>query len=361
MKKIILILCAVLLMSSACSKSNTTKEISVSTATRTITDLAGREVTIPVNVKSIICVNVGTLRFTTYMQALDLVIGVEQNELKPSISKLFSFVNNDKFSKLPVIGDNGKTFDEEIIKISPEVIMAAFDKESADALYAKTGIPVVAIPLIDNAFDEICYDTLRLMGEVYNKKERANELIQYMRNLNADLKTRIKDIKSGDKPSVYAGGISFKGAHGFEGTEALYSPFYIIEADNLADRTGQTGAFNIDVEQVLKWDPDIIFIDFNGLTLINEDYAKRPGFYNSFSAIKNNKVYSQISFRSNAVNIELALADTYYAGKIIYPDKFMDIDPAVKADEIFEKMLGVKCYDMLKKSGYEFRPIKIGE
>jgi iron complex transport system substrate-binding protein len=43
------------------------------------------------------------------------------------------------------------------------------------------------------------------------------------------------------------------------------------------------------------WDTDIIFIDFNGLGLINEDYAKKRDFYESFSTVKTNKVYSQIS------------------------------------------------------------------
>ncbi|AEF85411.1 Fe3+-siderophore ABC transporter, periplasmic Fe3+-siderophore-binding protein [Treponema primitia ZAS-2] len=360
MKRILIVLCIILFIFSSCSKKQIA-EVVPSAAIRTITDLTGREVTIPLHVTSIICVNVGTLRFTTYMQALDLVAGVEQNEFQPSINKLFSYINRERLSALPAIGDNGKTFDEEIIKISPEVIMAAFDRESADALQAKTGIPVVTIPLIDDAFDEACFDTLRLMGEVYDKKARAEELIAYIKTLNVDFKTRIKDIKPQNKPSVYAGGISFKGAHGFEGTEARYSPFYIIDADNVADRTGQNGAFNIDVEQVLKWDPDIIFLDFNGLALIKEDYAKRPAFYNSFNAVKNNRVYSQISFRFNAVNIELAFADAYYAAKVIYPEQFADIDPAVKADEIFEKLLGVKCYEMLEKAGYAFRQIGINE
>ena len=157
------------------------------------------------------------------------------------------------------------------------------------------------------------------------------------------------------------GGVSFRGGHGFEGTEARYSPFYALGANNVADMTGQNGAFNIDVEQVLQWDPDIIFLDFNGLPLIKEDYAKRPAFYNSFRAVKNKRAYSQISFRFNAVNVEIALADTYYAGKVIFPERFADIDPAKKADEIFEMMLGIKCYDMLKDAGYEFRPVIIGE
>jgi iron complex transport system substrate-binding protein len=124
---------------------------------KTITDVAGRQVTMPDPLRSIVCVNVGTLRFTTYMQALDLVIGVEQNELQPNISKLFNYVNNARLSKLPVMGDNGTVYEEEVIALSPDLIMAALDAESADAFREKTGIPVFTIPLIDNMFDAACY------------------------------------------------------------------------------------------------------------------------------------------------------------------------------------------------------------
>lgn len=328
---------------------------------RIITDATGRQVEIPQVVQSIVCVNVGPLRFTTYMQATDLVIGVEQNEIEPRITKPFSYINNPLFSTLPVMGDNGTTYDEEIIKLNPDVVMAAVDKDTADNLQNKLGIPVVTIPLIDNMFDSKCYQTLALMGEVYGRQERANELIAYIKGLEEDLTRRTKDIPEEEKPTVYAGGISFKGAHGFDGTEANYSPFVAIGAKNLADLTGQTGAFNIDLEQVLQWDPDIIFLDFNGMALINEDYAANPDYYNSLTAIKEGRLYSQISFRTNAVNAELALADAYYAGKVIFPQQFADVDPAAKADEIFEMMLGTKFYDTLKEHGYEFKEMKLGE
>ncbi|RRD95878.1 iron ABC transporter substrate-binding protein [Clostridiales bacterium COT073_COT-073] len=328
---------------------------------RKIIDTAGREVEIPKQVKSIICVGVGTLRFTSYMQATDLVVGVEENEMNPKVTKPFSYVNQEIFAKLPHTGNNGKTYDEEIIKVNPDVIMTSGNKEAADLLQQKTGIPVVAVPLIDNMFDEKIFQMFALLGEVYGRPERAEELIAYVKELRADLESRTADIKEADKPKVYVGGVSFKGHHGFEGTEADYSPFTAINAFNLADQTGQKGAFNIDLEQVLEWDPDIIFLDFNGMSLIKEDYAKNADYYNSLKAIGQGRVYSQISFRFNAVNAELSMADAYYAGKIIYPDRFADIDPVQKAEEIFEKMLGVKFYDTLKENGYEFREIKITE
>lgn len=329
---------------------------------RTITDGAGRQVQVPKNVKSIVCVGVGALRYTCYMGAQDLVVGVEDCEKEPVISRLYNYVNIEKFKDLPVMGTNGSPYPEEIINISPDVIvMSKSATVEADDLQAKTGTPVVVIPGSDTTLDENCFETIRVLGELYGKQDRAKELTDYLQGLQKDLDNRTKDIPDSEKPTVYVGGVSFKGHHGFEGTEAGYGPFALINAKNLADTTGQTGAFNIDPEQVLAWDPDILFVDFNGLGLINEDYAKNPGYYNALTAVQENRVYSQISFRSNASNLETALADAYYAAWVIYPEQFKDVDPASKAGEIFEKLLGVDPSDELKENGYAFRPIKIGE
>lgn len=364
MKKwtILLITTALAFALSACGKAAAEEAASSQSGTRTLTDSAGRKVTIPAQVERIVCVNVGALRYTCYMQAQDLVVGVEDYEQTPTMSRLYNYVNFDQFSGLPVIGNNGEHYPEEIIAADPDVIiMSSFSDNDADALQQKTGIPVVMVPGSDTTMDDMAYETFRIMGEVFDKKDRADELIAYMDEVKADLTARTDNIAEEDKPSVYVGGVSFKGAHGFEGTEAGYGPFTIIQAKNLADETGQAGAFDIDLEQVLSWNPDFIFLDFNGMDLIKEDFRNHPDYYNSLTAVQENKVYSQISFRSSASNLETALADAYYAATVIYPEQFSDIDPVEKAGEIFNMLLGTNPYEDLKEAGYEFRPIRLGE
>ena len=330
--------------------------------TRTITDGAGRQVNVPEKVESIVCVGVGALRYTCYVGAADLVVGVEDYEVKPGMTRLYNYVNFDKFKDLPVIGTNGQPYTEEIINLSPDVIvMSKSASVEADDLQTKTGTPVVVVPGSDTTLDQNAYDTIRILGKLYGMESRATELTNYLKGIEKDLADRTKEIPESSKPSVYVCGVSFKGHHGFEGTEAGYGPLQLIGAKNLADTTGQNGAFNIDLEQVLSWDPDIIFLDFNGMKLINEDYAKNTDYYHSLTAVQEGKVYSQISFRSSASNLDTALADAYYAACIMYPEQFQDVDPVAKAGEIFEMLLGANPYEDLKEAGYEFRPIKIGE
>ena len=344
--------------SAAESEAESTEE----PATRIITDSTGRDVEIPSRVESIVCVGVGALRYSCYMDAADLVVGVEDYEVKEGMSRLYNYVNFDKFKDLPVTGTNGEPNIEEIITAGPQVIvMSSYASADADDLQAKSGIPVVMVPGSDTTLDDNAYETIRIMGELYGKEDRAQELTAYLKGIQKDLDDRTADIPEEDKPSVYVAGVSFKGAHGFEGTEAYYGPFELIHANNLANTTDQTGAFDIDLEQVLTWDPEIIFLDFNGMSLINEDYADNPDYYQNLTAVKEGKVYSQISFRSSASNLETALADAYYAACVMYPEQFSDIDPVEKAGEIFTALLGTNPYEDLKEAGYEFRQITIGE
>ena len=352
-----LLLAAIMVLLAGCSKT----EVDTGN-TRTITDCAGRQVEVPEKVESIVCVGVGALRYTCYMGAQDLVCAVEDCEIEPVISRLYNFVNIEKFKDLPVIGTNGVPYAEEIINVAPQVIvLSTAASVDADDLQEKTGTPVVVIPNSDTTLDTATYEIIRILGELYGMEGRATELTDYLKDVQKDLDDRTKDIPESSKPSVYVGGVSFKGHHGFEGTESHYGPLELIHANNLANNSGQTGAFNIDLEKVLSWDPDIIFLDFNGMKLINEDYAKNPDFYNALTAVQEGKVYSQISFRSNASNLETALADAYYAACVMFPEQFQDVDPVAKAGEIFETLLGVNPYEDLKEAGYEFRPIQIGK
>ena len=358
MKKIVAFILLVVLSLSLCTGCVTPENNN----TRIITDHQQRQVAVPETVRSVVCVGVGALRYTCYMGAADLVVGVEDYETKAGMTRLYNYVNFDKFKDLPVIGTNGQPYQEEIIKLAPDVIvMSKSASVDADDLQAKTGTPVVVVPGSDSTLDSDAYETIQILGQLYGLENRANELTQYLLGIAKDLNDRTKDIPDSKKPSVYVGGVSFKGHHGFEGTEAGYGPFALIGVKNMADSTGQTGPFNIDLEQVLAWDPDIIFVDFNGLNLINADYATNSSFYDSLTAVKEGKVYSQISFRSSASNLETALADAYYAACVIYPEQFQDVDPIAKAGEIFEMLLGANPYPDLKEAGYEFRPIQIGK
>ena len=91
--------------------------------TRVIVDGLGREIEIPMNVERIVCTGVGALRYTCYMGAQDLVLGVEEYETKATMSRLYNYVNFEQFSQLPIIGMKDEPDPESILNIDPQVIV----------------------------------------------------------------------------------------------------------------------------------------------------------------------------------------------------------------------------------------------
>lgn len=116
----------------------------------------------------------------------------------------------------------------------------------------------------------------------------------------------------------------------------------------------------IDKEKLISWDPDILFLDEGGYTIVTDDFKKNSAFYQSLSAVKKGQVYGQIPYNNYATNIDTAFADAYYAGKIIFPKQFQDIDPIKKSDEIYQFLLGKPLYAEMVRDFGGFKKLELG-
>jgi iron complex transport system substrate-binding protein len=337
----------------------------------TVTDLLGREVTIPASVERVIAIGPGALRLYVYAGNLDYIVGVEQMETGDVSGKPYMLAN-PSLAELPIIGlggPNNAPDPEKILTTTPDVIFSTYatDAAAADELQTKTGIPVVVIGYghsgfgATNLFGQGVPDSLSLIGQVIGDSAKAHAAVDFLKQALEDLGKRTSNIPDADKFSVYIGGLGARGAHGIESTQGNYSLLNAIHAKNVVDETGQSGSIMIDKEKLLAWDPDIIFIDQGGLAAVREDYQKNSVFYESLSAVQNGNVYAQLPYNYYNTNIDTAIADAYYLGKVLYPTAFADIDPAQKADEIYQAMLGKPVYAQMAEAFGGFGELKLGD
>lgn len=374
MKKRFAVLAAVLMLAlSGCTstseKTKDTENVEETQSSVTVTDLLGREVEVPENPEKIIALGAGGLRMICYAQAQDMVIGVEKGEQEKTLAKGYNYINYDKFASLPVVGTGGsgsyEAYEEEIITLAPDIIFAAYTEDLADDLQNKTGIPVVVITYDEGMFDEKLYQSMELIGKILHKEERCTEVVDALKGWQKDLAERTADIKDTEKPSVFTGACSFKGGHGIEGTYTNFPPFTAIGALNVADElSDKTGGVVVDLEQIAVWDPDYIFLDPNNMQLVNDDYAVNAGFYDSLSAVREGRVYAQVAYNWYTTNVETAVIDAYYAGKVIFPEQFDDIDIETKANEVYTTLLGEEAsayYKDMTENGLAWKQLKIGE
>lgn len=352
-------------VSTASANAETTQaDSSTDEKTLKIKDMLGREVEIPSDADSFACIGAGALRYYTYVADINQLAGVEKVETTwlPE-GRPYSLALGD-VSKLPVIGEGGPQGSanaDALIAADPDVIISMYntDPSAADQLQTQTNIPVVVLAYDDAIFSDVTYNSIALVGEVTGNEKRAAEVNDYLKSMESDLKKRAEG--AGETPETYLGAINYKGTKGISSTAGEYMPFDVLNVNNVVKKEGVTGTqVDIDRELLITLNPEYIFLDAAGLSNVEQDFSQNPDYYGYLKAFTNNNVYLQMPFKNYYNNIEVSVANAYYIGTVLYPDKFSDIDPGAKFDEITEKMLGVKCYDSFVKAYGGFDKVKLG-
>ena len=128
-----------------------------------------------------------------------------------------------------------------------------------------------------------------------------------------------------------------------DGIYTNYSVFKILEANDVAidvsENEGASGVM-VDKEQILSWNPQIIFFDAGNIELVRTDYSDQPDYFNQLQAVQNGELYQWPNSTWHWSNVEIPLVSSYYTGSILYPEAFADVDFEAKASEIFEFFLG---------------------
>ena len=329
--------------------------------TKTVVDAYGRSVEVPKDAKTAATVGSGA-RFVVYAGAQDKLIAVTEMETTPAMNRPYAIAYKDLFANLPSTSNGNHLLEtnvneEQLMDLNPDVIISSRSAEECDALQNDTGIPVVGITYQNQLFTDNVYNSITCVGEALGTEDHANEVVDKLKEWDADLKARTADIADADKPSVYVGAVNYKGAKSFTGTYANYAPLVELNAKNVADETGQKAAVDVDLEQIGNWDPDYMFLNAGNMDLMKVDYANNQAFFDGLKAFQQGNLYTQPFFNFNGTNIDTGICDTYFIGATIYPDKFADVDLKAKYSEIYTTLLGVDFYQVMQQSGMDFKSI----
>ena len=329
--------------------------------TKTVVDAYGRSVEVPKDAKTAATVGSGA-RFVVYAGAQDKLIAVTEMETTPAMNRPYAIAYKDLFANLPSTSNGNHLLEtnvneEQLMDLNPDVIISSRSAEECDALQNDTGIPVIGITYQNQLFTDNVYNSITCVGEALGTEDHANEVVDKLKEWDADLKARTADIADADKPSVYVGAVNYKGAKSFTGTYANYAPLVELNAKNVADETGQKAAVDVDLEQIGNWDPDYMFLNAGNMDLMKTDYANNQAFFDGLKAFQQGNLYTQPFFNFNGTNIDTGICDTYFIGATIYPDKFADVDLKAKYSEIYTTLLGVDFYQVMQQNGMDFKSI----
>lgn len=340
---------------------------------RDITDAQGRTVTIPDTVERVICSGPGCLRLLTYLRAQDMVVAVDDIERERGWTDARAYaLANPQFRQLPLFGEHrGRDNPELILSLepAPQVILKTLHVigSSPEEISAKTGLPTVALNFGDIGANRADFDrALRLMGEVVGREERAEGVIAFIDQEIAELRDRAAR-STAPAQSAYVGGVAFQGAQGLTSTEPNYPPFALLGLTNPAGE-GAAAAANhamIAKEQILAWDPALIFVDL--ATLQQEADAgglhelKTDPAYQALTAVTEGEVWGVLPYNIYDKEVGAILANAWFIGTLTRPDTFEDVDPLVRADAIETFLVGKPVTRAMNGyfSGLAFRKVPL--
>ncbi|WP_348771045.1 iron ABC transporter substrate-binding protein [Pseudodesulfovibrio sp. zrk46] len=313
----------------------------------------------------------------TYLQAQENVVAVDDIESRRRKFDARPYaIANPEYAERPIFGQfRGHDNPELIMTLEPQpqVIVKTYASSMGYdpvELQQKTGIPVVVCNYGDfGKLRPALYQTLRTMGELLGKQTRAEEVIAFMEAQINDLRQRTADIPEKDRRSAFVGGVAFKGPHGYQSTEPAYPPFSFVNVENPAYDTGLSGKelrhSDVSKEKIMEWDPDYLFLDLSTLQMGDKagglyELRNDPA-YRTLTAVTEGRVYGLLPYNWYTKNYGSILANAYFVGKVLYPERFNDVDPAAKADEIYTFLVGKPVFSDMQKMflGHAFQPVQV--
>ena len=354
-KRCITLLLALMMALSLCACGRSEAE-DTEPAETAVTDRIGRTVAVtPGSYKRVVCIGAGALRMYSYIGDTALLCGVEdidntslsqRPKMFDSVARPYMLSYGDTFAALPSCGVGGPNAQaaeaEKILSCTPDIVISEYeDVEKADALQEQIGVPV--IPLSsgpDGVFDEDFAQSMTLLGAIFDEEEKAEALISFIRAQADEISKRTADVT--DKPHVYICGLGNWGTTDHLMTSPDYVAFDIAHISNVVTDLASKGVQPIEEEKftALGSDMDIIIMDAAAVKNIKPLYAEDNTMFDSCKAWQNGEVYLQMAYNAYYTNYEIALINTWFIAKTVYPDLFADIDMTEKTNEVTQAFFG---------------------
>ena len=128
----------------------------------------------------------------------------------------------------------------------------------------QVGVPVITTSTgPDGVFDNAFRTSLQLLGQLFGRQERTQELIAFIDSQTAELTSRTAGVADEDRPGVYIRGLGNGGTTDHLMTSQSYAAFRVANIRNVATDLGKDGVQPIEAEKfaALGDSMDIMILD----------------------------------------------------------------------------------------------------
>jgi iron complex transport system substrate-binding protein len=315
------------------------QEHSAGPARVTITDSLGRRVAVPARVERIISLEPEITRIIVALGGGDRLVSIDF--FLRHFDHLFSIVF-PRGGDLPVVSNQGQDLNYEMaLRLRPDVVFTSPSEfQSADAMQTRLRAPVAALASVGK-FDGLLGE-IKIVGRMIGREERAEELVGYFRDRISSIGRRVGQTPEEKRPRVY---LAFWGS--LLRTPVAYEPVEAAGGRNCAaallpSYMGTAGT-TVPIEEILRWDPDLILVQGNYLP--SERSVTVEGILSdarlaSLRAVRERRVRYTFGFWY-WWDPALVLVETLYLARLFNPERFPDFDLRREGDRVFRKFYGI--------------------
>ena len=322
------------------------KESSNEREYRTVTDMAGNEVKLPVNIERISCMS------ATCETAL---VAMGQSDKMICTSTFASGDFEFTYKLFPELANvekvNGSLSNEELIARNVDVV---FVKSKSNVERLQEG-GITAFYLEFNDIEQT-KESIRLLGEIFNVSDVADSYIKYIDMYIPLIDERLSNIPDDEKIKVYAPLLrssddtifnTYDPSHISTEVFDLCGAHVITKDIEFTDNNGI-----ITEEALIRMDPDVIFVCGFYRDQAYE-YLTDGKYDDILNAVKNKSIYyfPLGMYDWSAGGFELGISSLWIA-KTLYPTYFEDIDIYEFTKEYYKDTTGVELSD--EDMGYIF-------
>ncbi len=236
--------------------------------------------------------------------------------------------------------DGGKAINpEEVLASGSQVFISMgpmkideTTKEKADELQNKLGIPVLVV----NGLFPKRAEAYRFLGKVFGEEERCEKMAQYCEATLKDVEEKVASIEEDKRVTLYyaekPNGLATEPEMSSHAAVFRYAGAKNVAAVELTPGSGMTP---VSLEQVIAWNPEVIFMGSGGNSpykeiTTNENWA-------NIKAVKDGRVYEAprlpFSWIDRPPSSQQYLGLRYVAN-ILYPEVF-NYDMEKEVQEFF--------------------------
>lgn len=315
--------------SSASSQQGSSSTASQAAFPVTVTDAAGREVTIEEEPQTLVSGYYITTSMLIALGHADKLVGIEAKADTRPIYALAA----PELLELPSVG-TAKEFDlEGCAALQPDLVILPLKLKDTVPALEELGLTVLTVN--PESLEEL-NDTIRLLSAAIGNPVKGWELLDYNQQTEEFLTETLADV---EKPTVYlAGNSSYLSTAG----SAMYQNT-LLElggGENVAAELEDTYWADVSYEQLLAWNPEVIIMASDAA--YSKDELLADPQLQQLDAVKNGRVYAMPSaFESWDSPVPSALVGSRWVASVLHGEQYDFEQFRADAADFYQQFYGI--------------------